>query len=166
MTTHKHSGHNGHGSLNKMAASATLHCLIGCAIGEVSGLIIGVALGLDMVATMFLAITLAFVFGFGLSARPLVGVGMSVTAALSIVIPADVLSITVMEIVDNAVMALIPGALHGGLENPVFWLSMPIALALAYVAAFPVNRYLLTHGRGHALIMKHMGAHHDHSSHK
>lgn len=159
MNTHSH-----HGSLNKMAASATLHCLIGCAIGEVSGLVIGTAFGLDMVTTMVLAITLAFVFGFGLSARPLVGVGMSVPAALSIVIPADVLSITVMEIVDNAVMALIPGAMSGGLMNPVFWLAMPVALALAYVAAFPVNRYLLTHGRGHALIMKHMSAHHDRHS--
>lgn len=158
-------GHHHHGSLNKMAASATLHCLIGCSIGEVSGLIIGTAFGLDMMTTMALAIALAFVFGFGLSTRPLVGVGMSVAAALSIVIPADVLSITVMEIVNNTVMALIPGAMGGGLTNPVFWLSMPLALALAYVAAFPVNRYLLTHGRGHALIMKHLGEHHGHGSH-
>lgn len=163
MNTQTH--HHNHGSLNKMAASATLHCLTGCAIGEVSGLIIGTALGWTMVATMALAIGLAFVFGFALSALPLVRVGMSVPAALSIVIPADVLSITVMEIVDNTVMALIPGAMHAGLANPVFWLAMILALAAAYVAAYPVNRYLLTRGRGHALIMKHLGAHHhDHHS--
>ncbi len=143
-----------------MAASATLHCLAGCAIGEVSGLIIGMALGWDMLATMALAIGLAFVFGFGLSTLPLVRIGMSAPKALSIVVPADILSITVMEIVDNAVMALIPGAMHAGLGNPVFWIAMPIALAVAYVAAYPVNLALLKRNKGHALIMKHLDNHH------
>ncbi len=141
-------------SLNQMAASATLHCLTGCAIGEVLGLIIGTAIGLSVGWTVVLAVTLAFVFGFTLSTIPLVRVGLSVGAALSVVIAADTLSIATMELVDNAVMAIIPGAMNAGIVNPIFWISMPIALTIAYFAAYPVNRYLLTKGKGHALIMK------------
>lgn len=147
-------------SLNSMAASATLHCLTGCAIGEVTGLVIGTILGWSMLPTMALAIGLAFVFGFSLSTIPLKKAGLGFFAALSIVFAADTLSITTMEIVDNAVMAVIPGAMSAGLVNPIFWLSMPIALAVAYLAAYPVNRYLLTKGKGHALIMKHAGHNH------
>lgn len=165
-TSHQHHDHNhGHAShgksnLNKMAASATLHCLTGCAIGEVAGLIIGTALGWDTVSTILLAVALAFVFGFTLSTLPLKKAGLSFIAALSVVFAADTLSIATMEVVDNAVMLLIPGALHAGIVDPLFWISMPIALAVAYVAAYPVNRYLLTKGKGHALIMKHHGGHH------
>ncbi len=141
-----------------MAASATLHCLTGCAIGEVLGLIIGTAIGLSSGATIALAIALAFVFGYTLSTLPLVKTGMGVVAAISLVFAADTVSIATMEIVDNLVMALIPGAMDAGLVNPVFWIGMPIALSVAYVAAYPVNRYLLQRGKGHALTHEHMGA--------
>ena len=114
-----------------MAISATLHCLTGCAIGEVLGLVIGTAFDLSNGLTTLLAITLAFIFGFGLSTLPLVRSGMKFTAALSIVVAADTLSITVMEIVDNAVMYIIPGAMHATLVDPLFWISMPIALTVA-----------------------------------
>lgn len=149
-----------HESLNKIAASATLHCLTGCAIGEVSGLLLGTLLGLSMVTTIILAIGLAFLFGFSLSALPLIRAGFSVAKALSIVIPADILSITVMEIVDNTVMAIIPGAMDAGLVNPIFWIAMPLALAVAFIAAYPVNRALLKRNKGHALIMQHLDGHH------
>lgn len=160
-----HEAHHGHtelprASLNKMAASATLHCLIGCAIGEVAGLVIGTALGLSTVATVALAIALAFVFGFTLSTLPLRRAGLGFFAALSIVAAADTLSIATMEVVDNLVMLAIPGAMEAGLANPLFWVSMLIALAAAYVVAFPVNRYLLTKGKGHALVMKYHDGHH------
>lgn len=143
-----------------MATDATLHCLTGCAIGEIAGLVIGTALGLDVVATIALAIALAFVFGFALSTLPLKKAGLSFTAALSIVFAADTLSIAVMEIVDNTVMVAIPGALHAGIVDPLFWISMPIALAVAYLAAYPVNKYLLSRGKGHALVMNY---HQNHS---
>ena len=157
--SHHHAGHE-QMNLNKMAASATLHCLTGCAIGEVAGLVIGTALGWGNVPTIVLAIVLAFIFGFTLSTLPLKKAGLGFFAALSIVFAADTLSIATMEVVDNTVMAVIPGAMNAGLVEPLFWISMPIALAVAYVAAYPVNRYLLTKGKGHALVMKYHG--HDH----
>lgn len=156
---HDHGSHAGM-SLNKMAASATLHCLTGCAIGEVTGLVIGTALGWGTLATIALAITLAFVFGFALSTIPLRKAGLGFFSALSIVFAADTLSIATMEIVDNAVMVVIPNALHAGIVDPLFWVSMTIALTVAYLAAYPVNRYLLAKGKGHALVMKY---HKDHS---
>lgn len=144
--------HHADPGINAMAASATLHCLTGCAIGEVSGLMIGTALGLGTGSTIALAVALAFLFGYSLSTLPLVKVGLGVGAALSVVFAADTLSIATMEVVDNAVMAVIPGAMDAGLVNPTFWISMPVALAVAFAAAFPVNRYLLKRGRGHALV--------------
>ena len=155
MQSHDHSKM----SLNSMAASATLHCLAGCAIGEVAGLIIGTALGLGTGTTIVIAIALAFVFGFTLSTIPLKKVGLSFSAALSIVFAADTLSIATMEVVDNGVMALIPGAMSAGLVNPLFWVSMPVSLAAAYAAAYPVNKYLLSRGKGHALVMKYHQGH-------
>lgn len=146
-------------SLNKMAASATLHCLTGCAIGEVTGLIIGTALGWTAIQTIILAVALAFVFGFALSTLPLRKADLGVFAALSIVFAADALSIATMEVVDNAVMVAIPGAMSAGLVSPLFWISMPIALMAAYLAAYPVNKYLLKKGRGHALVMKYHEGH-------
>lgn len=146
--------------LSNLAASATLHCLTGCAIGEVLGLVIGTALGLSSVVTIALAVSLAFLFGFALSTVPLLKIGVGFTAALSVVVAADTLSIATMELVDNAVMALIPGAMDAGLVNPLFWVSMPLALAAAYVAAYPVNRYLLSRGKGHALLMQYHHGHH------
>lgn len=153
-------------NLNSMAAGATLHCLTGCAIGEIAGLMIGSALGLGVGATIALAVALAFLFGYLLSTLPLLKAGLGFFAALSVVFAADTLSIATMEIVDNLVMAAIPGAMNAGLVNPIFWLSMVLALAIAFAAAFPVNRYLLTKGKGHALVHKyHQGGHESHTEH-
>lgn len=145
-------------SLNRMAASATLHCLTGCAIGEVLGMIIGTGLGLTNMVTIALSVTLAFLFGYSLSLLPLVRGGMAFKVAATTVLAADTISIFVMEVTDNAVMVLIPGAMGAGLGNVTFWLGMGIALLAAFIAAFPVNRYLLARGKGHAL----MHQHHDH----
>ena len=138
-------------SRNSMAANATLHCLTGCAIGEITGLMVGTAMGLSTGVTIALAVGLAFLFGYALSTLPLIQAGLGFFAALSVVFAADTLSIAVMELVDNLVMALIPGAMDGGLVNPIFWLGMMIALTAAFIAAFPVNRYLIDKGKGHAL---------------
>lgn len=147
-----------------MAANATLHCLTGCAIGEVTGLIIGTAMGLPTGATIALAVFLAFVFGYTLSTLPLLKMGVGFFAALSVVFAADTLSIATMEVTDNLVMAVIPGAMNAGLVSPLFWIAMPISLVAAFIAAYPVNRYLLTKGKGHALVMKyHSHNHHNHA---
>ena len=143
---------------NAMALSATLHCLTGCAIGEILGLMIGTALGLGNLATIAIAVGLAFLFGYALSTLPLLRAGLGVGAALTVVLAADTLSIATMELVDNLVMALIPGAMDAGLVNPVFWLSMMLALTAAFFAAWPVNRYLLARGKGHALTHGYMDA--------
>lgn len=147
-----HTGHHqGTHGLGGMAASATLHCLTGCAIGEIAGLVIGAAVGLGNGATIALSVALAFGFGFALSSLPLLRVGLAVGAALGLVAAADTLSIATMEVVDNVVVALVPGAMDAGLSDPVFWLSMAAALVAAFVAAYPVNRWLLRRGKGHAL---------------
>lgn len=161
MNNHTHHDHH-QNDTNAMAISATLHCLTGCAIGEVLGLIIGTAFGLSNGVTTLIAVALAFVFGFGLSTLPLLKAGMGFVAALSIVVAADTLSITTMEIVDNAVMYAIPGAMHATLVDPLFWISMPIALIVAFFAALPVNKYLLKKNKGHALTMNALGAHNHH----
>lgn len=145
-----------------MAVSATLHCLTGCAIGEVSGLIIGTIFGLGVMLTIALAVGLAFVFGFALSALPLVKAGMGFFASLKIVAAADTLSIATMELTDNLVMAVIPGAMDASLVNPLFWISMPVALTAAFFAALPVNRYLLNRNKGHAITMRHLDGHAHH----
>lgn len=154
-----HADHAGHpDGVNAMALSATLHCLTGCAIGEILGLMIGTAVGLTAGWTVVLAVGLAFFFGYTLSTLPLVKAGLGVGAALSVVLAADTLSIATMEVVDNAVMALIPGAMEAGLVNAVFWVAMMIALTAAFFAAYPVNRYLLARGKGHALTHQYHGA--------
>jgi len=150
-THHEDHDHHEMAGLNGMALSATLHCLTGCAIGEIAGLMIGTAIGLSTGWTIALAVSLAFLFGYTLSTFPLVKAGLSVGAALAVVFAADTLSIAVMEVVDNLVMASIPGAMEAGLVNWVFWVSMMIALTAAFFAAYPVNRYLLSRGKGHAL---------------
>ncbi|HRD60157.1 MAG TPA: DUF4396 domain-containing protein [Nocardioides sp.] len=154
---HDHAGHHP-GGINAMAVSATLHCLTGCAIGEIAGLMIGTAVGLANGWTIALSIALAFLFGYTLSTLPLLKAGLTLGAALSVVLAADTLSIATMEVVDNAVMAIIPGAMNAGLVNATFWIGMAIALAAAFVAAFPVNRYLLQRGKGHALTHEYHGA--------
>ena len=146
---------------NALAASATLHCLTGCAIGEIAGLMIGTAIGLTAGQTILLAVGLAFAFGYALSSLPLLGAGMGLGRALRLVLAADTVSILVMELVDNAVMAVIPGAMDAGLVDPVFWIGMIVALAAAFVAAFPVNRFLIDRGKGHALHHAHHSGYHD-----
>jgi Domain of unknown function (DUF4396) len=139
-------------SINRLAARATTHCLIGCGIGEVLGVVIGTALGWSTAATIALAIGLAFVFGYSLTIWPLVASGMALRAALGLALVADTASITVMEIVDNAILLLIPGAMESTLTSPLFWGSLAIALAVAWVVTFPVNRWLIARGRGHAVV--------------
>ena len=142
-------------SLNRTAFSATLHCLTGCAIGEVLGVVVGTALGWSTLATIVLAIVLAFFFGYGLTMLPLLRSGMALGAVLPLAFASDTLSITVMEIVDNLIIVVIPGAMDAGLGSLLFWGSLAFALAVAFVAAFPVNRYLISRGKGHAAVHKH-----------
>ena len=144
---------------NNMAASATLHCLLGCSIGEVLGMIIGVSLGISTFQTIIISVVLAFIFGFSLSILPLVKSGMKLSMAMPVVLAADTLSIATMELVDNSVIAAVPGALHAGLVSPLFWVTMPVSLIIAFFAAYPVNKHLIAKGKGHALIMKHHGSH-------
>ncbi|CAN5891081.1 DUF4396 domain-containing protein [soil metagenome] len=144
-------------SLNRTAFSATLHCLTGCSIGEVLGMVIGSAFGWRNVATIVLAIVLAFFFGYGLTMLPLLRSGMALGAVLPLALASDTLSITVMEIVDNLIIVVIPGAMDAGLGSLLFWGSLAFALAVAFVAAFPVNRYLISRGKGHAVIHEHHG---------
>jgi uncharacterized protein DUF4396 len=145
--------------LRRLAASATTHCLTGCAIGEVLGLVIASALGWSTVPSIAIAVVLAFMFGYALTLRPLIAAGVALGSALGIALAADTLSITVMEIVDNAVILLIPGAMDAGLDSMLFWGSLALALAIAWMAAYPVNYWLLRRGKGHAV------AHQYHSSH-
>jgi Domain of unknown function (DUF4396) len=149
-----HHGSHGRPSLNRTAWSATLHCLTGCAIGEVLGMVIGTALGWGNGATIALAVALAFLFGYALTLLPLLK-AMAVARALKLALAADTASITVMEIVDNAIMLLIPGAMDAGLMNILFWASLAFSLAVAAVAAFPVNRWLIARGKGHAVVHAH-----------
>jgi Domain of unknown function (DUF4396) len=139
-------------SLNRLAARATTHCLIGCGIGEVLGVVIGTALGWTDLATILLAIVLAFIFGYSLTIWPLVASGLALRAALGTALVADTASITVMEIVDNAILLVIPGAMDAGIATLLFWGSLAIALAVAWIVTFPVNRWLIARGRGHAVV--------------
>jgi len=149
----------GRSSLNHLAFSATVHCLTGCSIGEVLGMVIGTALGWSNSATILISIALAFVSGYGLTLLPLLRAGMGLAAALGLALASDTLSITIMEIVDNAVVLLIPGAMDAGLTDWLFWASLAVSLVLAGVAAFPANRWLISRGQGHALVHKHHGHH-------
>jgi hypothetical protein len=147
-------------SLNRLAFSATAHCLTGCAIGEVLGLVIGTALGWNNLSTIALAVVLAFFFGYSLTMVPLLRSGLALTAVLPIAFAADTISITIMEIVDNLIMLVIPGAMEAGLTSLLFWGSLAFALAVAFAAAFPVNRWLIYRGRGHAVVHQyHHGSH-------
>jgi hypothetical protein len=152
--THAHAPEQ---SLNRLAASATTHCLTGCAIGEVLGVVIGTALGWGNFETIALAIVLAFLFGYSFTAVPLLRSGLALAAVIPIALAADTFSITVMEIVDNAIILVIPGTMEAGLGDALFWGSLAFALAVAWVAAFPVNRWLISKGRGHALAHAHHG---------
>ena len=154
---HQHAHHGGHEaaqarSLTSMAVSATLHCLTGCAIGEVLGMVIGTALGWGDWSTVALAVALAFFFGYSFTIGPVLNAGVPFKAALKVALAADTLSITVMEVVDNAIMLLVPGAMDSGLASWLFWGSLAFALAVAFVLTVPVNRWLIARGRGHAIV--------------
>jgi hypothetical protein len=138
--------------LTRLAVSATLHCLTGCAIGEVLGMVIGTALGWSDVQTIVLAVALAFVFGYAFTVGPVMRSGLALGAAIPVALAADTVSITVMEIVDNAVMLLVPGAMDAGLGSWLFWGALAFALAVAFVVTVPVNRWLIARGRGHAVV--------------
>ncbi|MGH2451140.1 MAG: DUF4396 domain-containing protein [Candidatus Limnocylindria bacterium] len=142
-------------TLNRLTLSATLHCLTGCAIGEVLGLVIGTALGWSDWPTIALAVGLAFLFGYSFTMVPLLRGGFALGAAVGLALAADTLSIAVMEIVDNAIILAVPGAMEAGLTSLLFWGSLAVALAVAFVAAFPVNRYLISRARGHAVVHAH-----------
>lgn len=146
-------------SLNRLSLSATLHCLTGCSIGEVLGMVIGTVFGWGNLATIVAAVVLAFVFGYSLTLLPLLRSGVAIAAALPLAFASDTLSITVMEIVDNTVVLVVPGAMEAGLGDLLFWGSLSIALAIAFVAAFPVNRYLIARDRGHAVVHQYHKGH-------
>jgi hypothetical protein len=139
-------------ALNALAVSATLHCLTGCAIGEVLGMVIGTALGFSDLGTIALAVALAFFFGYSLTSLPLLRSGLALGAVVPIALAADTVSIAVMEIVDNAVMLAVPGAMEAGLDSFLFWGSLAFALVVAGLIALPVNRWLIARGRGHAVV--------------
>ncbi len=149
-------------SLNRLAFSATAHCLTGCAIGEVLGMVIGTALGWGNVATIVLAVVLAFFFGYSLTMLPLLRSGLALATVLPLAFASDTLSITIMEIVDNLIMVVIPGAMEAGFASLLFWGSLAFALAVAFVAAFPVNRWLIARGKGHAVVHEYHHTNHDH----
>ena len=142
----------------RVAAQATLHCLTGCAIGEVLGMVIGTAAGLSNLVTVVLSIALAFVFGYALTVRGLLLGGLALVAAIRLAFAADTISIAIMEIVDNTVMVGVPGAMGAGLTNWLFWLALAGSLGIAFIVTWPVNRWLIARGRGHAVV--HHAHHH------
>ncbi len=158
-TTHdEHHEHHHHEmptsgrALDAVALSATLHCLTGCAIGETAGMILGTALGFSEWGTVALAVALAFVFGYSLTSLPLLRAGLAVSAVIPVALASDTASIAVMEVVDNAIMLLIPGAMEAGLDNELFWGSLSVALVIAGAFAFPLNRWLIARGKGHVAV--------------
>src|SRR3954447_11266990 len=134
------------------AAQATVHCLTGCAIGEVLGMVVGTALGWHNAATVVLSIALAFVFGYALTMRGVLRSGLDLRSAVKVALAADTVSIAVMEVVDNAFVLAVPGALDAGLSSSLFWGSLVASLAVAFVVAVPVNRWMIGRGRGHAVV--------------
>ena len=166
VAMHDHLGHHRHhhapaadvptpASLNRLAWNATVHCFTGCAIGEVLGLALATALGWGTLASLITAVVLAFSIGYAFTLVPLLKSGLTLTTAVSLALAADTISITVMELVDNALMLVIPGAMQAGLTEPWFWGSLVVSLAMAFVVAYPVNRWLIARGRGHAAVHGH-----------
>src|SRR3954471_8312312 len=155
---HEHAGHEDHElptsgrALTNLSISATLHCLTGCSLGEIAGMAIGTALGLSNWGTVALAVALAFLFGYSLTSLPLLRAGFTIAAVIPIALASDTFSIAVMELVDNAIVLAVPGALEAGLSTLLFWGSLSFALAIAFVAAVPVNRWLIARGKGHAAV--------------
>jgi hypothetical protein len=155
---HHHHQHHAEQSINAVALSATLHCLTGCAIGEVLGMIIGTALGWSEWGTVALAVALAFFFGYLLTSIPLLRSGLALSAVIPIALASDTISIAIMEVVDNAIMLLIPGAMEAGLDSIWFYAALAFALVVAGAAAFPINRWLIGRGKGHAVVHRHHAA--------
>jgi hypothetical protein len=139
-------------ALDAVAFSATLHCLTGCALGEIAGMVIGTALGLSNWGTVGLAVVLAFLFGYTLTSLPLLRAGLALSVVVPIALASDTLSVAVMEIVDNAIVVAVPGALDAGAGDVLFWGSLSVALVIAGVFAFPVNRWLIARGKGHVAV--------------
>jgi hypothetical protein len=157
LVTHHHDHHHHEmptsgRELSGVAFSATLHCLTGCALGEIAGMAIGTALGFTNVQTIFLAIALAFVFGYSFTSWPLLRAGLALSAVIPIALASDTLSITTMEIVDNLIVLIVPGAMDAGLGDLLFWGSLCVALVIAGACAFPVNRWLIARGKGHVAV--------------
>ena len=160
MEAHAHHHHEtptGGRELTQVAISATLHCLTGCAIGEVLGMVLGTGLGWSNAATLAASVILAFAVGYTLTMQPLLKAGLGLKTAAGLALASDTLSIGTMEIVDSALMLLIPGAMAATLVQPLFWFSLAASLILAGIAAFPVNRWLIARGKGHAVIHQHHG---------
>jgi hypothetical protein len=150
--------HEAHlGNLNRLAVSATNHCLTGCAIGEVTGMFIATALGWGDVASIALAVGLAYLFGFSLTARPLVKAGLAASVVVSTALAADTVSITIMEVIDNLVVVLVPGAMDAGVDDPLIYASIAGGFAVAYPFAYLANRYMIARGKGHAVVHEHHG---------
>lgn len=156
MTEHAHDHSSTGGRWSSVpwsaAASATLHCLTGCAIGEVLGMVVGTALGLHNAATVVLSVALAFVFGYALTMRGVLRAGVGLVAALKVALAADTVSIAVMEVLDNAVIVFVPGAMDAGLGSVLFWGSLAFSLVVAFLVTTPVNRWMIGRGRGHAVV--------------
>ena len=151
-TSHEHELPTSGRALTSISVSATLHCLTGCAIGEILGLAIGTALGFSNLATVVLAVALAFLFGYTLTSLPLLRAGFALSAVIPIAFASDTLSIAIMEIVDNIIVVVIPGAMEAGLDSLLFWGSLAFALSIAFVFAVPLNRWLIARGKGHAAV--------------
>jgi hypothetical protein len=147
-----HVQQHGGGSVTRSAVQATLHCLTGCAIGEVLGMVLSAALGWGDAGSIVVSVLLAFAFGYGLTVRPVLRAGVPARRALGLAFASDTVSIATMEAVDNGFVLLVPGALAAGLGDGLFWWSLAVSLAIAFVAAVPVNRWLIARGRGHAVL--------------
>jgi hypothetical protein len=153
--THGHHGHGGGApamSLNRSAFSATVHCLTGCAIGEVLGMILATWWGWGDFASIALAVALAFFFGYSLTIGPVLRAGVRLRRALPVVFASDTASISVMEIVDNGFILLVPGAIDAELGDSLFWWSLGVSLIIAFAFALPLNRWLIARGKGHAVV--------------
>lgn len=160
MDEHTHQSYQGPDtSQNRLALSATLHCMTGCSIGEVLGMVIGNANDLSTGTTIALSVVLAFIFGYLLTMLPLMRSKVPFRTAVRLALASDTVSIVIMEIVDNAIMLVIPGAMDAGLDQPLFWGSLVVAIVVAGAVAFPVVRYLIQRGKGHAVVHQH----HEHS---
>src|SRR4051794_36571435 len=145
-------------ALTRSAVSATVHCLTGCAIGEILGMVIATALGWSNGPTIAISVALAFLFGYSFTIGPVLRSGLPLRRAIPIALAADTVSITVMEIIDNSVVLLVPGAMDAHLDDPLFWGSLAFALAVAFVVAVPVNRWMIGRGKGHAVVHAYHGA--------